>query len=299
MFTRRNLSGFTLIELLVVIAIIAILAAILFPVFAQARESARKASCLSNNKQLGLAVMMYAQDYDEMYPCNSWDTPPIGTADNDTRDPNFLSAWQWMWRVLPYTKNRQILTCPSDPDSKNGWTYGTDGTCNDGWGIPTPLSFAANDMIMGFGGTERSGCWDALPDVASNDPDVGWGMGPHSLASVPTPASQYLIADGGRSQMEPTWVNNIVAANYTRVTGTSAPQRGRRASDPSSSSYNEAWAKALNNTGIYRHQMGTNIIFADGHAKWRRGSQITSGDDFYDIMPPGQHASEGIVLREY
>ncbi|HEY3298451.1 MAG TPA: prepilin-type N-terminal cleavage/methylation domain-containing protein, partial [Armatimonadota bacterium] len=65
--TKRN-SGFTLIELLVVIAIIAILAAILFPVFAQAREKARSASCLSNEKQIGLGLMMYMQDYDETYP---------------------------------------------------------------------------------------------------------------------------------------------------------------------------------------------------------------------------------------
>jgi prepilin-type N-terminal cleavage/methylation domain-containing protein len=68
MRTRHRSRGFTLIELLVVIAIIAILAAILFPVFAQAREKARQASCLSNAKQMSTAVMMYAQDYDETFP---------------------------------------------------------------------------------------------------------------------------------------------------------------------------------------------------------------------------------------
>src|SRR5438034_2820234 len=99
---KNNRLAFTLIELLVVIAIIAILAAILFPVFAQARESARKASCLSNTKQLGLATMMYTQDYDEMYPCNSWDTPPIGTTDTDSGDPKYPSAFNWMWKVMPY-----------------------------------------------------------------------------------------------------------------------------------------------------------------------------------------------------
>ncbi len=71
MYQRRR-GGFTLIELLVVIAIIAILAAILFPVFARAREKARQASCLSNMKQMGLAFLMYAQDYDEMFPASSW-----------------------------------------------------------------------------------------------------------------------------------------------------------------------------------------------------------------------------------
>src|SRR2546429_8509984 len=94
-------TGFTLIELLVVIAIIAILAAILFPVFAQAREAARKTSSLSNTKQLGLGVMMYVQDYDEMYPCNSWDTPYIGTADNESGTANFPTAVQWPWRIMP------------------------------------------------------------------------------------------------------------------------------------------------------------------------------------------------------
>src|SRR5437870_4236195 len=123
--------GFTLIELLVVIAIIAILAAILFPVFAQAREAARKTSCLSNCKQMGLACMMYVQDYDEMYPCNSWDTPAIGTADNDTKDPTYRSAMQWLWRIQPYMKNRQLFVCPSDINPKSGWAYGLDGTCND------------------------------------------------------------------------------------------------------------------------------------------------------------------------
>src|SRR5204862_4622820 len=141
MRTRSGLRGFTLIELLVVIAIIAILAAILFPVFAQAREAARKTSCLSNCKQMGLACMMYVQDYDEMYPCNSWDTPYIGTADTDFKNPNYLTAMHWVFRVQPYIKNRQIFVCPSDANPKNGWSgysiSGPPGSCNDAWGIPT------------------------------------------------------------------------------------------------------------------------------------------------------------------
>src|SRR5436305_1149642 len=98
MLSRPKTLAFTLIELLVVIAIIAILAAILFPVFAQAREAARKTSCLSNTKQMGLGVMQYVQDYDEMYPCNSWDTPPLGTADTDFKNPNYLTAMHWVFR---------------------------------------------------------------------------------------------------------------------------------------------------------------------------------------------------------
>src|SRR5947208_10969275 len=99
-------SAFTLIELLVVIAIIAILAAILFPVFAQARESARKTSCLSNCKQMGLAVMQYVQDYDEMYVCMSWDTPPLGVTDTDSHNPNFPCAVNWAFKIQPYMKNK-------------------------------------------------------------------------------------------------------------------------------------------------------------------------------------------------
>jgi prepilin-type N-terminal cleavage/methylation domain-containing protein/prepilin-type processing-associated H-X9-DG protein len=88
-------AGFTLIELLVVIAIIAILAAILFPVFAKAREKAQQTSCLSNVKQLTLAVLMYAQDYDDTLPMGAWD----------------LS--RWYLDIEPYTKNTQILACPT------------------------------------------------------------------------------------------------------------------------------------------------------------------------------------------
>jgi prepilin-type N-terminal cleavage/methylation domain-containing protein/prepilin-type processing-associated H-X9-DG protein len=100
--TRR---GFTLIELLVVIAIIAILAAILFPVFARAREKARQASCQSNLKQMGIAHMMYAQDYDEtlmkMQPCydgtNGWT----------------YGSGRWQDKIQPYVKNTQLQVCPS------------------------------------------------------------------------------------------------------------------------------------------------------------------------------------------
>jgi prepilin-type N-terminal cleavage/methylation domain-containing protein/prepilin-type processing-associated H-X9-DG protein len=103
-------SGFTLIELLVVIAIIAILAAILFPVFAQAREKARQSACLSNQKQLGTALMMYVQDYDETFPNRRFE--PFGTA------ADFSDYDQNSWRsvIQPYVKNTQILECASNPD---------------------------------------------------------------------------------------------------------------------------------------------------------------------------------------
>jgi len=103
-FTRR---GFTLIELLVVIAIIAILAAILFPVFAQARESARKATCQSNLKQIGTAILMYTQDYDEMFPPPTKNT---GAGDFWLYPPGSFS---WFGVVQPYVKNFKVIECPS------------------------------------------------------------------------------------------------------------------------------------------------------------------------------------------
>jgi prepilin-type N-terminal cleavage/methylation domain-containing protein/prepilin-type processing-associated H-X9-DG protein len=111
-FARR---GFTLIELLVVIAIIAILAAILFPVFAQAREKARQSACLSNLKQIGTALMMYTQDYDEILPSQAQGSP--GRPDNAVlrfADPDH-AQWRvnWIWAVQPYVRNWQIFRCPS------------------------------------------------------------------------------------------------------------------------------------------------------------------------------------------
>jgi prepilin-type N-terminal cleavage/methylation domain-containing protein/prepilin-type processing-associated H-X9-DG protein len=100
----RRRHGFTLIELLVVIAIIAILAAILFPVFSRAREKARQTSCLSNLKQLGLGLIMYTQDYDETYPPFAYETNP----------PDIMSAVTAFDMVNPYIRNAQILLCPDD-----------------------------------------------------------------------------------------------------------------------------------------------------------------------------------------
>jgi prepilin-type N-terminal cleavage/methylation domain-containing protein/prepilin-type processing-associated H-X9-DG protein len=105
-------KGFTLIELLVVIAIIAILAAILFPVFAQAREKARQTGCLSNVKQIGLGIQMYVQDFDEYVPRNAFADPPrVAEGDHFTN----CSSPRWMDVIQPYIKNTQLHNCPSDP----------------------------------------------------------------------------------------------------------------------------------------------------------------------------------------
>lgn len=103
----RRQKGFTLIELLVVIAIIAILAAILFPVFARAREKARQAACSANLKQVGLGILMYASDYDQYFPPN-WT--------NQCRAP----GWDWMEITQPYVKNWGLFVCPSATFTPNG-----------------------------------------------------------------------------------------------------------------------------------------------------------------------------------
>ena len=168
MLQRWKKKGFTLIELLVVIAIIAILAAILFPVFAQAREAARKSSCQSNLKQLATAVMMYKQDYDEVFPAHRWP--------DATHDP-------WWWQIQPYTKNAGILVCPSNRNlvSINGGQRSADNvrTHND-------LRAALGNPIIGYGFSEQ------------------YTNGNTSDSAVQFPASKMMLMDS-RHSLLPHW----------------------------------------------------------------------------------------------
>jgi prepilin-type N-terminal cleavage/methylation domain-containing protein/prepilin-type processing-associated H-X9-DG protein len=162
----RSQGGFTLIERLVVIAIIAILAAILFPVFSQAREKARQASCMSNVRQIGVAALQYAQDYDEQL---------VGTELGE--EPEYF----WGEMLEPYTKNRAILQCPSSAEK-----------------------FQVSPPEPGF--PQGIGCeWSyhyAINDVKdARDNRIGAAFAP--LASLTRPAETILILDGWPAPNEP------------------------------------------------------------------------------------------------
>ena len=174
--------GFTLIELLVVIAIIAILAAILFPVFAKAREKARQTSCLSNVKQLALSWMMYAQDYDECVVATHM--PPVGAPDRTdmwvyaaNSDPTRKIGS----RLMPYCKNEQLFVCPSEPTSL--WSYGM------------------NYYLASYA---RATCGSAGPS--------GYGYGGASLASICRPAEILVMAD---ARYNCYYLGNAYYPNYT------------------------------------------------------------------------------------
>ncbi|HLV81384.1 MAG TPA: type II secretion system protein [Chthonomonadaceae bacterium] len=118
---KAERRAFTLIELLVVLAVISILAAILLPVFAQTREAARRISCISNLRQVSLGILMYVQDYDETFPCDSINgvaLDPRFLAHTDAATTPYFSVYTWIEQVWPYMQNLQVFVCPSDPSQK-------------------------------------------------------------------------------------------------------------------------------------------------------------------------------------
>ena len=187
--SRRR--GFTLIELLVVIAIIAILAAILFPVFAKAREKARQTSCLSNLKQIGTSILMYAQDYDETYPIEySMDAP-------DTSQIPLT----WPNRVMPYIKNVQLFKCPTDRRTPNADFAGCrtileSYAWNYAFGRETNCGYAATTLSLGEveAPAQCAMLWDDSADWLA----AGWGAAFNTIDSADCARSLDADVLGGR-----------------------------------------------------------------------------------------------------
>jgi len=257
----RMRLGFTLIELLVVIAIIAILAAILFPVFSQVREKARQTTCLSNQWQIGVAFMAYAQDYDEMLPPSNYAPNPA--------QPN----WVWQQFVDPYIKGNfpgnvaasqnqriSIFVCPSWDRSLS--TLGADISTWPQWMVTRPSSsFCSNYWIMGS--------FDRLLSPSLRRP-------PSSLAQIQTVAQTVLVGEG------------LGTCVWTPGDDTGPPYPHAAYRD---CSYNYVY-------GRFRHFDGANHILADGHAKWYRSvmpSFTRTGPAFHNIVPTRSTAN--IVYR--
>ncbi len=234
-----NNQGFTLIELLVVIAIIALLAAILFPVFAKAREKARQTSCLSNEKQIGLAFMSYVQDYDETFPI-----APNLTSIANAGGLNDLN-WQetgWAGRVYSYVKSTAIFRCPDDPTTAT---------------LPAvPISYGYNS---------------AIPASGSNN----WGVS-GKLVKFNAPAMTVLLFEVTNVTADPTNPNegqsNGSALDGCHLDYWLGPSKGS-AEVGDNIGYN-----TLSNCGTPYHSSGSNYLLADGHAKWLPSTRVSNGN---------------------
>jgi prepilin-type N-terminal cleavage/methylation domain-containing protein/prepilin-type processing-associated H-X9-DG protein len=239
----RCAAGFTLIELLVVIAIIAILAAILFPVFQGVRENARRTSCLSNEKQLGLALTQYTQDADEKFPSGSFGGPEGCTADA----PNYCnSPISWAGAIYPFVKSAGAYQCPDDSTAAD------------------PNRPAATTSSYGI-----NVCITAEAD----------GGGAISLAQLNGPTKTVLLFEVSNSLVDFTHLPENTSAAGSGVGsdgGYVVPFRGYVYATGPIGGYKGNFTSTAYPNG--RHAGGSNYLLADGHVKWLKAVQVSTGD---------------------
>jgi prepilin-type N-terminal cleavage/methylation domain-containing protein/prepilin-type processing-associated H-X9-DG protein len=261
-------NGFTLIELLVVIAIIAILAAILFPVFAQAREKARAISCLSNEKQLGTAILMYVQDYDEAFPVGSKLSYPNGPTNLNP----VMYGVGWAGQINPYTKNTGILKCPDDSTSGVNAQNGVQALYPVSYVFNINIAMNPSDASLVAPATtvalvEAKG---VVADATAAD-EIG--------ASTTLPP-QFSAAGDGLNYLSSVISTTAVGAQGTAVpylavyeTGTMGGYSctGNGMPAPNCQFYDSS------NSYQGRHTGGANYWLADGHAKFFRSSAVSPG----------------------
>jgi prepilin-type N-terminal cleavage/methylation domain-containing protein/prepilin-type processing-associated H-X9-DG protein len=230
-------KGFTLIELLVVIAIIAILAAILFPVFAKVREKARQTSCASNEKQIGLALLQYSQDYDEIMVA-AWTGSPFYS--------NNTNSYKWMDAVMPYVKSTAVFHCPDDS--------GTNGATGQ---YVEAKNLSGNDQTHYGSYAINSAYWRE-----SDSSLHGVSNGQVALAALNAPASTVWVTDGsGSYQVDWPDMGSVVVGNVG-----SAPAIG----------WSGNMGGLTEGSVTCRHGGPdiANVLFCDGHVKSKRVSDL-------------------------
>lgn len=251
---KNRRIGFTLIELLVVIAVIALLAAILFPVFARARENARRTSCQSNMKQIGLGMTMYAQDYDETYPRAYWYGPS-----NATKGSWESQIKPYLGVSMPQFKREGLLNCPSDAQFRNGVvarSYALTAQAGSGssWDSGTPCKITSiGDNSGGFAGPTAQdddlGYCYSRGRKLSEFPDTA---GTLQLAEMPS-GSNYMNNPHTSIVMSPVTNSGQIKSNCGVTLG--VPTCGQD--------------NGVDVTTPY-HLEGWNYLFVDGHVKWYR-----------------------------
>ncbi len=260
LYGQRLKSGFTLIELLVVIAIIAILAAILFPVFAQAREKARAITCISNEKQIGLATMQYTQDNDETMPYNGAWTPNAGGGTCGV-------AMGWAGLIYPYTKSTAVFLCPDDSQSQD------------------IVSYASNAFL---GQVDQPGQGPSCTNGAPTGKSLSAFAAPSTTVMYCEVVNSYL-APGAISWYQWTPADIVQGDDITSPSttgyrtwgmssyGAGAPWGGIQLA--TGYMYGQTVANTNNAVVAGRHSGGSNFVLCDGHAKWFHPSAVSPGWD--------------------